>query len=143
METDPTRMCELLVGLGEVTVVGVDRSSPVELVVTIEPVAERPDCGGCGAAAWVKDRAEVALVDLPCFDSMTTLVVRKTRWWCPNRDCAVGSWTPELAQKGEAQLGSSGMGGRGRPVVKASRCWGQSRARSVRLHRQGPVGRPR
>ncbi len=92
-----TRMCELLVGLGEVTVVGVDRSSPVELVVTIEPVAERPDCGGCGAAAWVKDRAEVALVDLPCFDSTTTLVVRKTRWWCPNRDCAVGSWTPELA----------------------------------------------
>jgi transposase len=89
-------MCELLVGLGEVTVLGVDRVAPDELVVLIEPRLERPDCTRCGRGAWVKDRPEVPLVDLPCFDATTVLVVRKIRWWCPNQRCGVGSWTTPL-----------------------------------------------
>ena len=96
MELNPTRMCELLVGLGEVTVLGVDRVTPDEVIVLIEPRVERPDCGRCGHGAWVKDRPEVPLVDLPCFDATTVLVVRKIRWCCPNQRCGVGSWTTRL-----------------------------------------------
>ena len=68
MELDPTRMCELLVGLPDVDVLGVDQPEPGALVVLIEPRQRRPSCGRCSTPAWVKDRREVDLVDLPAFD---------------------------------------------------------------------------
>ena len=44
---DPARMCEILVGLPEVTVLGVDDSGPV-LEVHVECCRVRPDCPECG-----------------------------------------------------------------------------------------------
>ena len=66
METDPTRMCELLVGLPDVNVLGVD-DSDVHVVVSIETRGPRPACLGCGQRPRVKDRDEVLLVDLPVY----------------------------------------------------------------------------
>ena len=98
METNPTRMCELLVGLPEVRVLGVD--APVDdaapVVVYVERVGDRPGCHVCGQVARVKDRPPVLLVDLPCFGRPTRLVWRKDRWRCPD-DC-VPSWTGEVAE---------------------------------------------
>jgi hypothetical protein len=48
-------MCELLVGLGEVTVVDVTDIGQ-RLRVTIETRGVRPVCPGCGDPAMVKDR---------------------------------------------------------------------------------------
>ncbi len=62
------RMCELLVGLPDVDVIGVENLEPGRLVVVIEPRQARPRCERCGTAAWVKDNREVDLVDLPAFD---------------------------------------------------------------------------
>jgi transposase len=103
LEIDPTRMCELLVGLPDVDVIGVDDPVPGQLVVVIEPREPRPACGRCQSPAWVKDRRAVDLVDLPAFDQTVTLRVIRTRWRCPMRRCGVGSWTverPELAPAG-------------------------------------------
>ena len=103
MELDPTRMCELLVGLPEIDVLGVDDPEPGRLVVFIAVREPRPVCGRCGTAAWVKDRREVDLVDLPAFGQPVTLRVLRTRWCCPRRSCGVGSWTvehPEVAPAG-------------------------------------------
>ena len=100
MEIDPTRMCELLVGLPGVDVVGVDDPEPGWLVVVVAVREERPVCGRCGTAAWVKDHREVDLVDLPAFDQRVILRVIRTRWCCPAFRCGVGSWTiehPEIA----------------------------------------------
>ena len=103
MEIDPKRMCELLVGLADVEVLGVDDSAPGALVVVVERREDRPSCGRCGSPAWVKDRREVDLVDLPAFDQTVTLRVLRTRWRCPRFRCSVGSWTlehPDIAPAG-------------------------------------------
>ena len=51
-ECDPTRVCELLVGLGDVEVLGVDDEQNAPLRVHIRRRAPRPPCGGCGGPLW-------------------------------------------------------------------------------------------
>ncbi|MEP6665653.1 MAG: hypothetical protein ABJA81_04300 [Nocardioidaceae bacterium] len=51
LETDPTRMCALLVGLANVTILGVGEWPPW-LQIEVETRLSRPDCAGCGTAAW-------------------------------------------------------------------------------------------
>ena len=48
MEIDPTVMYELLVGLGNVDVVGVDDVADEPIRVHVETRQPRPDCGRCG-----------------------------------------------------------------------------------------------
>ena len=64
MVTDPTRMCELLVGLPEVTVLGLEDEVGAPLSIHVETRARRPGCSECGVLARVKDRPLVTLVDL-------------------------------------------------------------------------------
>jgi len=82
-------MCELLVGLGEVTVLDVTDTGE-RLRVVIETRRVRPVCPGCEVLAVVKDRAMVELTDLPCFGQPATLAWRKVRWTCPG---GCGSFT--------------------------------------------------
>ena len=87
MQTDPTRMCELLVGLPDVNVDGVG-DWPKWLRIAITTRAKRPACPGCGGAVWHHDDVDVELVDLPCFGRRTRLVWHKSRWRCPNPACS-------------------------------------------------------
>jgi hypothetical protein len=48
--TDPTRICELLVGLPDVRILGVEHLAGGPLTVSIEQAADRPACMGCGRA---------------------------------------------------------------------------------------------
>ena len=60
METDPTRMSELLVGLGEVDLVGIgDLGEGAPLEVVIRSRKPRPLCGGCGSPVWSKGERTV------------------------------------------------------------------------------------
>ncbi len=93
METDPTRMCELLVGLPEVRVLAVEDRCGEPIRVHVEQAGERPGCLGCGGAAKVKDRDVVELVDLPAFGRPARLMWHKVRWCCPDPDCEMCSWT--------------------------------------------------
>ncbi len=92
MDTDPTRMCELLVGLPDVTVIGVGEW-PRFLRIAIASRAERPVCPGCGGSVHAHDVADVELGDLPCFGRRTRLVWSKRRWRCPNPCCSVVTFT--------------------------------------------------
>ncbi|MFQ5524280.1 MAG: hypothetical protein ACE5F5_12025 [Acidimicrobiia bacterium] len=74
METNPIRVCELLVGLPDVTVLGVDDEAGGPLRVHVEARLERPTCPGCGGPVWRKDRNRVVLVDLPAFGRPVQLV---------------------------------------------------------------------
>ena len=74
MECDPTRVCELLVGLGDVEVLGVDDEAGEPLRVHIRRRAARPDCGGCGGALWSDGERPVVLVDLAAFGRAVRLV---------------------------------------------------------------------
>ena len=62
MEQDPTRICELLVGLGDVDVVGVVDEPSGPLVVHVR-TRHRPVCSGCGGLVRSKDISAVRLVD--------------------------------------------------------------------------------
>jgi transposase len=96
VEVDPTRMCELLVGLPAVIVLGVvDAGGSAPLRVHIEIRDGRRSCGSCGAPARVKERPEVELVDLPVFGRQARLVWRKHRLVCVQVACPVVSWTVE------------------------------------------------
>ena len=92
MEENPTRICELIVGLGDVEVLGVDDAPGGPLGVHIRTRA-RPACGGCGGAVWSKGSAPVGLVDLPAFGRPVRLVWHKHRWCCVDAVCPVGSFT--------------------------------------------------
>ena len=110
MEVDPTRMCELLVGLPDVTVIGVVDEMGGPLWIHVETRAERPVCGGCGGAVMIKDRPAVALVDLPAFGRPARLVWRKHRWSCPSPECPVG--TEEALSIAAARLVMTDRAGR-------------------------------
>ena len=63
MEVDPTRVCELLVGLGDVEVLGVDDEAGVPLGVHVRGRALRPGCVACGGRLWSNGERLVELVD--------------------------------------------------------------------------------
>lgn len=91
MIVDPIRMCELLVGLDEVNIDGVDRdSSSGRLTVLVSSRLLPPDCVWCGEPRRLKDRSDVAFVDLPSFGQPARLVWCKRRW---KGCCGTGSTT--------------------------------------------------
>jgi transposase len=100
--TDPTGRCELLVGLPEVTVLGLDDEVGAPLSIHVETRTRRPGCSECGVLARVKDRPVVTLVDLAAFGRPTRLVWHKFRWHGAEPTCPGGSWTddePRIATK--------------------------------------------
>ena len=95
MECDPTRVCELLVGLGDVEVLGVDDEAGAPLRVHIRRRAPRPHCGGCGGLLWSHGVRQVELVDLRAFGRAARLVWHKRRWRCGQRSCGAGTVTEQ------------------------------------------------
>lgn len=101
MECDPTRMCELLVGLGNVELVGIDESGEgTPLGVVIRSRKACPVCEDCGGRVWSKGDRTVVLVDLPAFGRPIRLRWRKRRWTCPNPVCEVRSFIEQEPEIG-------------------------------------------
>ena len=126
MEADPTRMCELLVGLGDVDLVGInDSGEGAPLGVVIGSRKPRPLCESCGGPVWSKGHRTVVLVDLPAFGRPVRLRWRKRRWTCPNPDCEIRSFIEQdptigpqraLLTSRAARWVTIQVGGRGRSV---------------------------
>lgn len=124
MERDATRVCELLVGLGDVEGLGVDDEAAEPLRVHIRRRAPRPACEVCGGPLWSDGEREVALVDLPAFGCPVVLVWRKRRWRCPDQGCEAGTVTeqdPAVVPPRERLTARAGrwatrQAGRARPV---------------------------
>jgi transposase len=105
-------MCELLVGLPEVVVLGIDDVAQGPLRVHVETTETRPGCTGCGVFAQVKDRPVVELVDLPVFGRAARLAWHKRRWACPEVSCPNGSWTEEDLAIAAPRMAMSDRAGR-------------------------------
>ena len=88
-------MCEVLVGLGEVDLVGVEELSGDRLRVTIRSRGPRPVCGECGGRVWSKGDQPVRLVDLPAVGRPVRLRWHKRRWKCPEPTCGVNSFAEQ------------------------------------------------
>lgn len=108
---DPARMCEILVGLPEVNVLGVEDGRSV-IDIHVECQSRRPGCPECGVAAQLKDQRIVTLVDLPCFGKSTRLRWHKRRWRCSDADCPNRSWTEEDRRIAAPRLAMTDRAGR-------------------------------
>ena len=97
MVENPTRVCELIVGLGDVEVLGVDDAPAGPLAVHVR-TRRRPACGGCGLPVCSKGTSAVSLLDLPAFGRPVRLVWHKWRWCCPAAGSGVGAFT-EVAEE--------------------------------------------
>ncbi len=148
MEVDPTRMCELLVGLGDVEVLGVDDEHGEPLRVHVRLRAPRPACGGCGGSLWSHGQRRVELVDLPAFGRPARLVWHKRVWRCLEEGCEVryvseqdpeiapprekltaraGRWATQQAGEGRALDDAAGdLGCSWHPVNNAVQRWGSA-----------------
>jgi transposase len=104
-------MCELLVGLPDVVVLGVEQDNVI-LRVHVEGANLHRGCAQCGVVARVKDRSCVELVDLPAFGRPTRLVWHKRRFTCPEPTCPQGSWTEEDHRIGAPRLVMTDRAGR-------------------------------
>ncbi len=119
-------MCELLVGLGDVDLVGInDSGEGAPLGVVIGSRKPRPLCESCGGPVWSKGHRTVVLVDLPAFGRPVRLRWRKRRWTCPNPDCEIRSFIEQdptigpqraLLTSRAARWVTIQVGGRGRSV---------------------------
>ena len=95
MAVDCTRALLLIVGLGpDVAVTGVGGRRGGPLRVGIE-LAGRPCCGGCGGKVHRHGVSKVGLADLPAFGRPVRLEWSKRRWLCPDRSCAVRTFTDQ------------------------------------------------
>jgi len=112
VESDPTRMCELLVGLPAVNVLGIDDVVGEPLRVHIECRSDRPGCAGCGVFAQLKDRPVVELIDLPAYGRPTRLVWHKRRWRCQEVSCPQGSWIHTELRIGAPRMAMTARAGR-------------------------------
>jgi transposase len=91
--TDPTRALAWMVGLDDVTFLGLE---PGEVTtVHVQSVRRPAGCPTCGSVAQLKDWSTVVLVDLPVYGRPTRLAWRKRRMECTDADCATRSWTEE------------------------------------------------
>ena len=86
-------MCELLVDLLDVTILGVEGHHREQVTIHFE--CRRGDVGWpeCGVLARVKDRHLVSLVDLPMSGRPTRVVWHKRRFLCPEEACPKQSWS--------------------------------------------------
>jgi len=66
-----------------------------ELELLVETTATEVYCGRCGTRAQVHDRREHLLRDVPVAGRATVLVWWKRIWRCPDRACAVRTWTEQ------------------------------------------------
>ena len=93
METDPTRALVWMIGLPEITFLGVEDGLKGEARIHVETNATRMGCPSCGAIASLKDRSRVELVDLALQGRAARLIWHKRRWECTDVDCSMGTWT--------------------------------------------------
>ena len=98
METDPTRMCELLVGLDGTRVIGATLRRDGVLEVHVETKTRPVGCSSCGALAVAKERRVVELVDMCCFGRPVVTVWHKRRFSCADSDCESRSFSETATQ---------------------------------------------
>jgi transposase len=88
--------CDLLVGLGGLHVIAVERDEGAGgLRVTVESAPGPMGCRFCGVVAHSHGRRDVVLVDAPCFGRPVRLVWRKRTWRCGEPACPAGVLTEQ------------------------------------------------
>ena len=116
MEQNASRIAEILLGLEDVNLIGVedldDEGVKLPLRVHIECRGERPKCSVCGGESYSKGTYRVELNDLPCFGRPVRLIWHKRRWICRDVSCPAPSWSDVNSQIAAPRLKLTDRAGR-------------------------------
>ena len=93
MEKDSKRIAEILVGLSDINLIGVEENVKGPLRIHIESRGLRPLCPSCGGRVHQNGLRIVELVDLPAFGRNVLLIWSKRRWRCANKECPQPSFS--------------------------------------------------
>jgi transposase len=110
LERDPQRMCEILVGLPDVVVLGVLDGPVTEIHIECQRVPV--GCPSCGAIAQLKEQRVVPFVDLPCFGRSTRLCWHKRRFRCAEPECDKSTWSEEDLRIASPRMAMTARAGR-------------------------------
>ena len=95
MITDPTRIAEILLGLGVINLLGVSENPDGSLIVMIETPKTTQVCPRCAWAGKPKERRSQVVTDLAICKRQLHLIWRKRRFLCPNTACLTKSFTED------------------------------------------------
>ena len=104
-------MCQLLVDLPDVHVVGIFGPSDQSIRVHVETGPQRPGCPLCGVLARSKDRDVVELVDPPPAAGHAPRVAKR-RWYCADADCPMKSFAEEEPRIAAPRMAMTDRAGR-------------------------------
>jgi transposase len=91
MERDPEKMLELILGVTNVRILGVEATS-ASVRIELESIDDVAVCPRCGAQAELLSTKSEEKVDLPVMGRPTRLVVKRRRWHCLTAQCPVTKW---------------------------------------------------
>lgn len=92
MSINPTTMCEILVGLEDISCLEVVEFKN-RIKVTVESKNSVLKCPSCSLVPTLKERRPVSFYDLPSFGRLTTLIWLKRRFTCENDACEISTFT--------------------------------------------------
>jgi len=96
VEQNPIRIAEILLGLKDVNLIGVEDliedGVKLPLRVHIECRGERPKCPVCNGMSYSKGTSLVELYDLQSFGRPVRLIWHKRRWECRDGNCSSPPW---------------------------------------------------
>ena len=95
MITDPTRIAEILLGLGAINLLGVDEKPDGSLTVMIETRNTIQECPRCSCVSKPKERRSQVVTDLAICKRPLHLMWRKRRFLCLNTACLTKSFTED------------------------------------------------
>ena len=93
MERDSKRIAEILVGLSDINLIGVEENAGEPLRIHIESRASRPLCPSCEGRVHQNGLRIVELVDLPAFGRNVCTIWHKRRWRCADKECPQPSFS--------------------------------------------------
>jgi DNA-directed RNA polymerase subunit RPC12/RpoP len=91
MERDPVKMLELVVGMSDVRILGVEVTSDV-IRFELETKDDEASCPRCGIKAELLSIKVEEKVDLPVMGVPSRFIVKRRRWRCPSDSCPETKW---------------------------------------------------
>ena len=112
MEKDSKRIAEILVGLLDINLIGVEENVEGPLRIHIESRSSRPLCPICEGRVHQNGIRTVELVDLPVFGRNVFIIWHKRRWRCANKECLQPSFCDSDERIAASRLRLSDRAGR-------------------------------
>ena len=91
MERDPVKMLELVLGIPDVRILGVEATER-HVRIELESTRDEARCSRCGAEAVLIGSKVEEMVDLPIMGTPSRLLVNRRRWECPSPTCGAKRW---------------------------------------------------